>query len=193
MSYDNYQALIFDMDGTVFDTEPAHVVAWNKALANHGVNFEDYLFEALNGAPTGVIAKALIDHFDMSVDPQQLAKEKTAIVDGFLLSHTTMLPIVDVIRQYHNKKPMALGTGSNRYLTMKLLAHFDLLDCFSAVVTADDVVNHKPAPDTFLKCAELLQVEPTKCVVFEDSDFGMTSAKAAGMAIVDVRPLYKKA
>ncbi len=60
---------------------------------------------------------------------------------------------------------------------------------FSAVVAADRVVNHKPAPDTFLLCAERMGVAPEKCVVFEDADFGLQAAKRAGMDAVDVRLL----
>ncbi len=70
-----------------------------------------------------------------------------------------------------------------------LLAHLGLRHYFSAVVAADHVVNHKPAPDTFLLCAERMGVAPEKCVVFEDADFGLQAAKRAGMDVVDVRLL----
>ncbi len=76
-----------------------------------------------------------------------------------------------------------------RAVAEALLAHLGLRHYFSAVVAADHVVNHKPAPDTFLLCAERMGVAPEKCVVFEDADFGLQAAKRAGMDAVDVRLL----
>lgn len=84
---------------------------------------------------------------------------------------------------------MAVGTGSESDIAEALLNHLGLRQCFSAVVAADHVKNHKPAPDTFLLCAELMGVAANKCVVFEDADFGLEAARAAGMDGVDVRLL----
>ena len=84
---------------------------------------------------------------------------------------------------------MAVGTGSEHRMAEMLLRHLGLFNCFDAIVGADDVQCHKPEPDTFLRCAELIGVPPEKCVVFEDADFGIQAAKSAGMAVVDVRTL----
>ncbi len=70
-----------------------------------------------------------------------------------------------------------------------LLAHLGLRHYFDAVVAADHVKLHKPAPDTFLLCAERMGVAPERCIVFEDADFGLQAAAAAGMDAVDVRLL----
>ena len=80
----------------------------------------------------------------------------------------------------HGRRPMSVGTGSESSVAEALLAHLGLRHYFSAVVAADHVVNHKPAPDTFLLCAERMGVAPEKCVVFEDADFGLQAAKRAG-------------
>ena len=82
---------------------------------------------------------------------------------------------------------MALGTGAHRLMTEILLEKFKLAPYFQAVVTSDDVEAHKPAPDTFLRCAELLEVSPQQCLVFEDGDFGIEAAHAVGMDVFDVR------
>ncbi len=84
---------------------------------------------------------------------------------------------------------MSVGTGSESAIAEALLKHLGLRHYFSAVVAADHVKHHKPAPDTFLRCAELMGVPPAKCVVFEDADFGIQAARDAGMAAVDVRLL----
>ena len=84
---------------------------------------------------------------------------------------------------------MTVGTGSPRHLADKLLRHLGLRDYFVGIVGAEDVQHHKPFPDTFLRCAQLMQVEPEACVVFEDADFGIQAAQRANMAFVDVRTL----
>jgi HAD superfamily hydrolase (TIGR01509 family) len=84
---------------------------------------------------------------------------------------------------------MAVGTGSEQSMADALLTQLGVRELFSAVVGADDVQRHKPEPDTFLRCAELMGVAPERCVVFEDADFGVQAAKAAGMDVVDVRLL----
>ncbi|KOQ84275.1 HAD-IA family hydrolase, partial [Enterobacter hormaechei] len=99
------------------------------------------------------------------------------------------LPLIDVVKEWHGRRPMSVGTGSESAIAEALLNHLGLRHYFSAVVAADHVKHHKPAPDTFLLCAELMGVPPVKCVVFEDADFGIQAARDAGMAAVDVRLL----
>lgn len=106
-----------------------------------------------------------------------------------LLDNVKPLPLIDVVKSYYGRLPMAVGTGSEHSMAEMLLRHLGLRDYFDAIVGADDVTKHKPEPETFLRCAELLGVCPDKCVVFEDADFGVEAAKRANMAIVDVRLL----
>ena len=96
---------------------------------------------------------------------------------------------MDVVKAYHGRRPMAVGTGSEHSMAEALLTQLGVRELFAAVVGADDVQRHKPEPETFLRCAELMGVAPARCVVFEDADFGIQAAKAAGMAVVDVRSL----
>lgn len=106
-----------------------------------------------------------------------------------LLDNVKPLPLIDVVKAYYGRKPMAVGTGSEHAMAEMLLQHLGLRDYFDVIVGADDVTKHKPEPETFLRCAELLGVRPDQCVVFEDADFGVEAAKRANMAIVDVRLL----
>jgi beta-phosphoglucomutase-like phosphatase (HAD superfamily) len=106
-----------------------------------------------------------------------------------LLDSVRPLPLIEVVKEWHGRRPMSVGTGSESAVAEALLAHLGLRHYFSAVVAADHVANHKPAPDTFLLCAERMGVAAEKCVVFEDADFGLQAAKRAGMDAVDVRLL----
>lgn len=185
--YDQYEGLIFDMDGTLLDTEPTHHQAWHQVLKKYGMRYDAQAMTSLNGSPTWLIAKTIIDNHHSTLDPYALAREKTAAVEAMLLDNVQPLPLVAVVKAYYGKRPMAVGTGSEHRLAVALLQHLGLLHYFDAIVGADDVSRHKPLPDTFLRCAELMGVAPAKCVVFEDADFGIQAAKLAAMAYVDVR------
>jgi beta-phosphoglucomutase family hydrolase len=189
MMYERYAGLIFDMDGTILDTEPTHLKAWHQVLARYDMHFEAEAMAALNGSPTWRIARAVIEMNQATLDPHQLAREKTDAVKAMLLDTVRPLPLIDVVKEWHGRRPMAVGTGSESAMAEALLNHLGLRQYFTAVVAADHVKNHKPAPDTFLLCAELMGVAPEKCVVFEDADFGIQAARLAGMDAVDVRLL----
>ncbi|EMH4163582.1 fructose-1-phosphate/6-phosphogluconate phosphatase [Pluralibacter gergoviae] len=187
--YDRYAGLIFDMDGTILDTEPTHRQAWRDVLGRYDMHFDEQAIVGLNGSPTWRIAQAIIELNRATLDPHQLALEKTQAVKAMLLDTVRPLPLIDVVKAWHGRRPMSVGTGSESAIAEALLNHLDLRQYFSAVVAADDVQNHKPAPDTFLLCAERMGVAPEKCVVFEDADFGLEAARRAGMDAVDVRLL----
>ncbi|WES67259.1 fructose-1-phosphate/6-phosphogluconate phosphatase [Superficieibacter sp. HKU1] len=187
--YERYEGLIFDMDGTILDTEPTHRKAWDDVLGGYGLRFDMAAMVALNGSPTWRIAQAIIELNQADLDPHQLAREKTEAVKAMLLDTVQPLPLIDVVKAWHGRRPMAVGTGSESAIAEALLAHLNLRRYFLAVVAADHVKHHKPAPDTFLLCAERMGVAPEKCVVFEDADFGLQAARMAGMDAVDVRLL----
>ncbi|EPX1413190.1 fructose-1-phosphate/6-phosphogluconate phosphatase [Cronobacter sakazakii] len=187
--YERYDGLIFDMDGTILDTEPTHRKAWRDVLGRYGMQFDEQAMVALNGSPTWRIAQAVIELNQVDLCPHELAREKNAAVQAMLLDTVRPLPLIDVVKAWHGRRPMAVGTGSESTMAEALLTHLGLRHYFTAVVAADHVQHHKPAPDTFLRCATLMGVAPEKCVVFEDADFGLEAARLAGMDAVDVRLL----
>ncbi|AHA66708.1 HAD-superfamily hydrolase, subfamily IA, variant 3 family protein [Shigella dysenteriae 1617] len=190
--YERYAGLIFDMDGTILDTEPTHRKAWREVLGHYGLQYDVQAMIALNGSPTWRIAQAIIELNQADLDPHALAREKTEAVRSMLLDSVEPLPLVEVVKSWHGRRPMVVGTGSESAIAEALLAHLGLRRYFDAVVAADHVKHHKPAPDTFLLCAQRMGVQPTQCVVFEDADFGIQAARAAGMDAVDVRLLWVK-
>ncbi|EOG6949554.1 fructose-1-phosphate/6-phosphogluconate phosphatase [Edwardsiella piscicida] len=187
--YDRYDGLIFDMDGTLLDSEPTHRRAWDAVLGRYGMDYDLTTVIALNGSPTWRIAQAIIEHNQSDLDPHALAAEKTRTVESMLLDCVRPLPLAEVALAYKGRRPMAVGTDSEHRLADALLRHLGLRDCFQAIVAADDVQCHKPDPQTFLRRAALLGVAPPRCVVFEDADFGIQAAQRAGMDWIDVRDL----
>jgi len=187
--YERYDGLIFDMDGTILDTEPTHRKAWHEVLGHYGLRYDIQAMIALNGSPTWRIAQSVIELNQADLDPYALAREKTEAVKAMLLDTVRPLPLIDVVKEWYGRRPLSVGTGSESAIAEALLSHLGLRHYFAAVVAADHVKNHKPAPDTFLLCAEKMGVVPERCVVFEDADFGLQAARAAGMDAVDVRLL----
>lgn len=168
--YDRYDGLIFDLDGTLLDSEPIHRQAWREVIGRHGMDYDLMALIALNGSPTWRIAQAIIEQNQSSLDPHLLAAEKSALVAGMLLEGVRPLPLSEVARAYKGRRPMAIGTGSEHHLADALLRRLGLPDGFQVIVAADDVQHPMPEPQTFLRCAALLGVAATGCVVFEDAD-----------------------
>ncbi|WP_044104664.1 fructose-1-phosphate/6-phosphogluconate phosphatase [secondary endosymbiont of Ctenarytaina eucalypti] len=187
--YDQYQGLIFDMDGTLVNTAPTHRKAWKQALAPYGMQFDEAAVVLLSGAPTWYIAKMIIESHQIDMDPYQLSREKNTALYNIFFDDITTLPLIEVVKHYHGHRLMAVGTGSEHAVAKALLHYLGLLKYFNAIVGADNVTYHKPDPQTFLRCAELIGVQPETCVVFEDADLGIMAAKAANMAVVDVRKM----
>lgn len=184
------EGLIFDLDGTLADTMPLHFQAWFLACASYGLacNLEEMIKYA--GLSTYKIARGILKNSSGNHDPklvQELAEKKIHEFDEIYHSTKPIPEIVNIVYQYSDKLPMSVGTGGIRAAAFKILELLDLSKYFMAVVAAEDVENHKPEPDTFLRCAELMNVDPAKCLVFEDGDRGIEAARRAGMQVVDVR------
>ena len=99
-------------------------------------------------------------------------------------------PVVSIVKKYYGKLPMAVGSGGHRDTVERTLILTDLLKYFEIIVTANDVDNFKPHPETFLRCAELMKVDPAHIEVFEDAELGLEAARMAGMIATDVRTWY---
>jgi beta-phosphoglucomutase-like phosphatase (HAD superfamily) len=100
-------------------------------------------------------------------------------------------PVVELAKKYHGILPMAVGTGGYHRLAWKTMDILGLDKYFDILVSTDDVARPKPFPDTFLKCAEMMGVEPSVCEVFEDAQLGIQAAKAAGMMATLVTDYYE--
>ncbi|MDX1830110.1 MAG: beta-phosphoglucomutase family hydrolase [Lutibacter sp.] len=187
----NAKGLIFDLDGTIANTMPNHFKAWRKAVSPYGIDFNEELFMSLTGMARTATINKLNQLFNTKMNPEIVGEIKNEYFN-LLVSETKEIEVVaNVIREFHNKLPMAIGTGSTTEGAKQTLEIIDMQQYFNIVITSDDVVQGKPHPETFLKCAELMQVNPTECVVFEDGILGMKAAKTAGMMVIDINEYFK--
>jgi len=187
----NAKGLIFDLDGTLADTMPIHFIAWKNAAARYGIDFTTELFAQLAGIPLYPTVEKLNQIFGKNIDPKEMGDLKEAEFEENMYQTPEIKIVTDLVRTYHGKIPMAVGTGGARRLALKTLEIIGLQNYFEVLVTSEDVSHFKPNPETFVKCAELMDVAPTDCEVFEDGILGIQAAKAAGMMVVDVTKYYE--
>ncbi len=187
----NIKGLIFDLDGTIADTMPIHYIAWKNAAARYGIDFTTELFEQLAGIPLYGTVKKLNKLFNKDIDPREMGDSKEQEYEDNMDKAQPVEPVVDLIREYYGKLPMAVGTGGGREISKKAMRIVGVDQYIEHLVSADDVTKHKPHPETFLKCAELIGVDPKDCLVFEDGVLGIEAAKAGGMQVIDVRDYYQ--
>ena len=182
------KALIFDLDGTLSNSLPLHVETWNKIGDIYGFTFDPRIVQEMTGRPTIEFAKRIVNQYGLSEEPQIIVNQKQALFRELAHLLKPVEEIHAIVEEYYGKLPLAVGTGASRKSAVVQLSELNLIHYFDAIVSADDVKNHKPEPDTFLECARIMKVEPQLCQVFEDGDLGIVAAQKAGMIVTDVRP-----
>jgi beta-phosphoglucomutase family hydrolase len=187
---ENIKALIFDIDGTLADTMSVHYRAWQTVCEKIGFEYPQHVYNALAGIPTVKIVPILNDTFGLSFDEHTI-KEKEAAFIKMISEIKPIIPVIDIAKKYKGKMPISCGTGGRRDIALMTLKAIGLEDFFEIIVASEDVEYHKPFPDTFIKCAGLMNVDPGDCLVFEDGDLGIEAAKRAGMKCINIHQYIK--
>ncbi|HEY3756391.1 MAG TPA: HAD family phosphatase [Opitutaceae bacterium] len=186
----DFAGYLFDLDGTLVDSMPAHYRAWDAAMRRFGLNqkLDEELFYSLGGVPTTRVAELFGNHYGLALDAAEVMEVKEKLYREGIGSITLIEPVAEFARRVALTKPIAIVTGGTPDVAFPSLEAAGLADIFKIVITPLDVPvgRGKPAPDMFLLAASRMGVDPKKCLVFEDAEPGIQAALAAGMQVVRV-------
>jgi len=182
------QAVVFDMDGLLLDTETVYQAAMIEAGRAFGVDFTAATYRSMVGKTNPECAGMLRDLYGQAFPVEDYFKRTWADVEMILEAEVRLKTGVMEILDYLDALglPRAIATSNSRQAAERYLGRFDLFKRFHAVVAHADVTRHKPHPDPYLEAARRLNVHPTLCLALEDSHPGVRAAHAAGMMTVMV-------
>lgn len=178
-------AILWDMDGTLLDSEPAHAAAFNDAIAELGLSVPRGFHDALLGASADSVLAALVEAtaVELTLDAWLALKWRHMQYHASCIQRRE--PAASIARRLAERRvPMALVSNSSADEIMLALSTTDLLSTFPITISRGDVVAGKPAPDGYLLAARILKVAPENCLVIEDSHTGAQAGLAAGMQVI---------
>ena len=191
VSEGEFEGFIFDHDGTLSLSMHVHFDGWIDAFKKIGGDFEFTRQIAQSYAGVGMhdTVKILNERFDCDMSPEQVVSDQESYFFANLDKVLPYEPVVNFARQCQQQgKPISVASGGIRKTVIKTMEAIGIDKLFEIVITQDDVQNSKPAPDLFLLAAERMNVDPQKCLVFEDSLLGIEAAQRADMKSLLVTP-----
>lgn len=193
------KAIIFDVDGVIFDTEWLHIIAWEIVFKNKNIIIPP---EKYRGG-TGVADQDFLqDLRKCGILPVQMPlaaveEEKISVLTGLIEKSTEIFPgAIETLEMLYGKYPMCAASNSDRRFIEKLVGNSKVGRFFSFILTRNDVKNPKPSPDIYLLAAKKLGYKPHECVVIEDTSTGVDAARSAGticIAVCHTQPAEKLA
>ncbi|MFB9865405.1 HAD family hydrolase [Rufibacter immobilis] len=196
MNTPKYKAFLFDMNGTMIDDMDFHTTAWHKIVTqklNASLSREQVKAE-MYGKNSEVLARLFGEDRFTDQEAQELSVEKEKIYQAEYISHLKLLNGLDQFlakAKEHNIK-MAIATAAIMFNIDFVVDNLDIRPYFQALVSADEVDKSKPHPETFLKAAEKLGIDPKDCLVFEDAPKGVEAAQNANMDCLVLTTMHGK-
>jgi beta-phosphoglucomutase len=184
-----FEAAIFDWDGTLADTRKVILTSFQKALKEINLEVPNRYIERRIGIGASDTFREILGAANRRVDEtvvKQLVERKSKVEIQLADQVQLFEGATELLGLLRGKLKMGLASMNNRPVVMHLLNLNHIADCFDEVLTVEAVSHSKPHPEIFLKTAQQLKVNSERCVVFEDSIFGVKAAKAAGMSCVAV-------
>ncbi|HVO32744.1 MAG TPA: HAD family phosphatase [Elusimicrobiota bacterium] len=200
------RAIIFDMDGVICDSEPLHMKAFQRVLTEEAIVITDqeYYDKYLAHDDRGSFEAAFQARSRPEIDAQlmkSLLARKARYFDDLMKAHLVIYPGVDAfVRKALRRHALAVASGARRLEVEFVLKKAKMRDCFTSVVSADEVKNGKPQPEAFQYALSLLNerrldgtpaIEPGQCLVIEDSPRCIRTARALGMKTIGMASSYK--
>ena len=202
-SFHSVEAVIFDLDGTLIDSEENHLESDRILLARRGIDFTKEEKAAFVGKDIQEFVAAVVEKYGLSGGIPEVLAEKNTIYREIALRKSRLYPPMRTVLEELKRRdiPMAVATGSNASIGEEILEGFGVRSCFSFFISSAEVEHGKPAPDIFLETARRMGADPARVLVFEDTVFGVRAALEAGMMCVALpapgksegEPLFLKA
>jgi len=186
------KAVLFDMDGVIFDTEREYLKEWNKIFEKYGYEMKKEIYVSVMGRGRKKVKEIFKENFgdDLPIEEMYIEKDimlKEAIENNEVPLKQGALELLEFLKK--NEYKTALATSAKKDRVKSQVNHAKINNLFDAIVCADDIVNSKPNPEIFLKAAEKVNVKPENCIVIEDSEAGIRAAFNAGMIAFHVKDL----
>lgn len=190
----NAKGFLFDLNGTMINDMPYHIEAWHKQLVALGstISLEETKYQCY-GKNDELLERVFPGRFTME-EKIKLGNDKEALYRVEFKPYLKLIDgLEDFLSQAANQKiKMAIGSAAINDNINFVIDNMNIRHHFDAIVSANDVVKSKPHPETFLKCAEQLNLHPNDCIVFEDTPKGVECALNAGIKTVVILGEHKK-
>lgn len=181
------KAVLFDMDGVLFNTEDLSHDVFDKLAKEFGNEFKEEDHKAILGTPQKFWASFFIQKWNVSMNEDDFASIFWERLEKEAEKHLVMMPgAMGCLKKVKKSFKTALVTSSPMKVVETKLNRFGIMDLFDVIVTGDEVLNGKPHPDPYLIAMKHLGVQKSECVIIEDSVSGVRSGKSAGCYVVAV-------
>lgn len=177
-------AVIFDMDGIIFDTERLGSILWKKASEEFGYQITDNIYKETIGVNIKETERIFKKYLGENYPFNEIYKRKIQLTEEYIEKHGPPIKtgLFELLEFLESKKiPKGIATSTEKERALYLLKKADIVDRFEAIVYGDDVEKSKPEPDIFLLASKKLRAKPKECIVLEDSDNGILASYRAGM------------
>ena len=192
------EAIVFDFDGVLADSEPCHLAALTEVLASVGLPLDpaDYFARYLGLDDAGVF-RTLSEERGLALDAQAvtaLIEQKSVIFEEMIARGSVLFPgAIECIERLSARFPLGIASGALRHEIESILAGAGLAHHFKFIVASGETPNSKPYPDPYRRAAQLHGLAPSACVAIEDSRWGIESAKGAGLMCLGITHTYPAA
>jgi HAD superfamily hydrolase (TIGR01509 family) len=181
MAEGDYEAFLYDCDGTIADNMTAHKLAYEEVAATYGIALDVKIIDELAGWPTLLVAKEISRRYDVELPDTFAAQKSDVFINKYIQQTQPVVFVFEHLRKNVGRIKIGVVSGGSRPTVSKTLSILGLTNLIDVLVCAGDTPQGKPFPDPFIKAAQDLGIPPEKCLVFEDAVPGTKAAEAAGM------------